>query len=117
MTHWTDRAACRDHDPEMWFDLGAHSHDPHPLALEICAQCPVTAECRDLAAEVDGSPSSSWGIWAGLTPAQRHDAEPCKRGHAMTPDNTYRSPAGKRCCKECRRAKQRERDQKRRASV
>lgn len=30
----------------------------------------------------------------------------CTRGHPFNPDNTYRSPGGKRHCRECRRINQ-----------
>lgn len=51
---WQDRAACRGHDPEIWFD-----EDRLERAVAICNTCPVIAECRDFGRR------STAGVWAG----------------------------------------------------
>lgn len=59
---WRSRAACRTTNPELFFSL------PSDLAgiaeaKQICAACPVRLECLRAA--------DSWGIWGGLTAAER----------------------------------------------
>lgn len=63
---WMDRARCRGYDPELWYDSDARD------AQRICSRCPVQAECDRFvqAVEPDGH-RTRWGVWAGLTPAQR----------------------------------------------
>lgn len=64
--HWDTRAACADHDPEMWW-----SADPleRSAARKICRnECPVRAECLDAAiARFDWTP----GIYADMDGDQR----------------------------------------------
>lgn len=65
---WLDRAACRDHDPELWFPVGDNSDNPAiEQAKTICRACPVLTAC---AAWVTANPQDH-GIWAGLTPKER----------------------------------------------
>ena len=70
MSTWTSRAACRGHDPELWFSDQAADRTK---ARRICARCPIAADClRDaLAAEGDASEKTRSGIYAGTTPAER----------------------------------------------
>lgn len=62
--NWQDLAGCRGKDPELFFP------DPAPsapiAAKQICAGCPVTAQCMDYAIEHD-----ELGIWGGTTERQR----------------------------------------------
>ena len=61
---WAREGLCAQVDPEVWYpERGGHSHD----ALATCARCPVRAECADHALTV----GEEWGIWGGLTIAQR----------------------------------------------
>lgn len=66
---WRRRAACRDSDPELFFPhvSGRLPDDGvHPAvrkATDICATCPVTAECEAFAVAIPGV----YGIWAGRT--------------------------------------------------
>lgn len=39
---WRDRAACRDHDPELWFPLPSQTAT---TARAICVDCPVRQAC------------------------------------------------------------------------
>lgn len=57
---WMLRAACRDHDPELFFPL------PKDLptrreAKKICHRCPVIAECVLYAKELRVTD----GVWGG----------------------------------------------------
>ncbi|HVN10771.1 MAG TPA: WhiB family transcriptional regulator [Kineosporiaceae bacterium] len=54
---WQDEAACAGtDDPAFVADAVA---DALP-ALEMCAHCPVTAECF-----TDGRRRGGWGVWGG----------------------------------------------------
>jgi WhiB family transcriptional regulator, redox-sensing transcriptional regulator len=59
---WWDHAACRGHDPNMWFPK--HADTPHVAAKAkaICAACPVAAQC--LQAGIDQQ--EFYGIWGGV---------------------------------------------------
>lgn len=61
---WTDRARCRDEDPELFFARGLADAKP---AIRVCTRCPVRDECLDyaLSHEIDH------GVWGGLTERQR----------------------------------------------
>lgn len=55
---WTDAAACRDADTDMWF---SHRTADQIAAKQVCQVCPVRPECLAYALEhgIDG------GIWGG----------------------------------------------------
>lgn len=58
---WMADAACRGHDPRLWFpERGA---DVRP-AKQICATCPVAGECAEAGA-------GEVGIWGGLSARER----------------------------------------------
>jgi hypothetical protein len=74
---WRAHAACRDEDPELFFPTGTTG----PLvaaqtraALDVCAVCPVRAECLE-----EALARIPYGIAGGLTEAQR---DQLKRGRA-----------------------------------
>ena len=55
-----DQAACKGHDPELWFPPKGQTH----IALEaqiICFGCPVRKECKDY----KEATASAYGMWAG----------------------------------------------------
>lgn len=57
------QAACRDHDPELWFSGKPYEQ---AAALAICRSCPVIGECRRFADEhnrINGYQLQ--GIWGG----------------------------------------------------
>lgn len=61
--NWRHRAACRDHDSELWFSAKPRERE---TALAICRSCPVVGECRAFAESLDrisGLPLQ--GIWGG----------------------------------------------------
>ncbi|MGE5136756.1 MAG: WhiB family transcriptional regulator, partial [Gemmatimonadota bacterium] len=51
------RAACRDHDPELWFPRNGDGSK----AIAICATCPEKAPCLKWAIEHH----ARHGIWGG----------------------------------------------------
>jgi WhiB family redox-sensing transcriptional regulator len=63
------RAACRDHDPELWFPngTGPHYHAQIQQAKSICNTCPVRPACAQLAIET----GEAEGVWGGLDPSER----------------------------------------------
>lgn len=65
---WMDRAACLDHDPELWHPVSAN--DPAAKARAICRECPVSIPCLERAMEMrDWEPQT---ILAGLDGVERH---------------------------------------------
>lgn len=69
---WTLKGACRDHPhPEWWMHTtGAPLKSPdsyYDEARDVCAGCPVKAECGNYAVTTD----QQFGMWGGLTPKQR----------------------------------------------
>lgn len=71
---WRADAACRGHDPDLWFPVVVSERgrrlgalEVAPEAVAICWSCPVDNECLDFAVP---RPSIE-GIWAGTTTADR----------------------------------------------
>lgn len=62
---WTNRAACRATDPDLFFPLTWDG--PHQPAVRICSNCVVQPRCLEWALEA-GEPD---GVWGGTTPAER----------------------------------------------
>lgn len=98
---WRDLAACRDHDPSMWFPewslFGSKTRGPidawsySPDAADICATCPAAEPCLAYALHrnVDG-------IWAATTPIERRQLRRRYRIHLVAdpdPFTTTEEPA------------------------
>lgn len=65
---WEAYAACRDHDPELFFPLTETTSSPLvEEAKQVCTSCPVRPDCHDW---VTANPQE-YGIWAGLTSKER----------------------------------------------
>ena len=62
---WRDSAACRGHDPDLWFPVRGGGN---AAALAICGGCPVRAECGEYGLSL--GPHEP-GIWGGLSWKQR----------------------------------------------
>ena len=70
---WRDAAACRHHDPEMWFP---HESAPAKPAKDICNdQCPVRVECLQFALDQ----RIGHGIWGGLGTTERDKLRKAKK--------------------------------------
>ena len=65
ISHWTEIAACKGVDPNIFFPELGESVEP---AKAICARCTVTAECLEYSFTL-GSPC--FGIWGGLSARER----------------------------------------------
>lgn len=68
---WVGRAACSDHDPEIWFPTGSGEVAQRQIeqAREVCRTCPtdVLMSCLNYAVTT----GQDHGVWAGTTPEQR----------------------------------------------
>lgn len=69
---WRQQAACRGKDPEMFFDP-----DQTSQAAEVCAGCPVIADCRADQLAFEKASSSCYrlyasGVTGGLSGRQRN---------------------------------------------
>lgn len=61
---WMAGAACREHDPDLWFPVaGMHN----AVAQAICDSCPVRERCADYAEDM----REQHGVWGGLNVEQR----------------------------------------------
>lgn len=58
---WVTKAACRGHDPRLWFPEKTGPNSGHE-GQKICSTCPVRGECK-LDADSRNEP---FGIWGGL---------------------------------------------------
>ena len=67
MTDWTERAACRGADPELFFPPSEGHGKLIEQAKAFCKRCPVMDECRADALRRD----EKWGIWGGTTHTER----------------------------------------------
>jgi len=67
---WADRALCAEVGPELFYP--GKGGDVRP-AKRVCMACEVRAECLEyaLAHSEDQYDAGSFGIWGGLSPAQR----------------------------------------------
>lgn len=65
-TDWRDQAACRGHDPELWFPDPGETFKRRE-AIAICDTCPVLTPCA-IEAHNKHIPH---GIWGGQTAKQR----------------------------------------------
>ena len=64
---WTEHAACRTVDPELWFPIKGNT-TTGKLAQQICQTCPVIAPCLSYAM---AQGYDCEGIWGGTTAAER----------------------------------------------
>lgn len=69
MPEWTERAACRGLDPELFFPIGTVGPALEEVseAKAVCRRCPVRSECLDWALRM----GEAHGIWGGTTPEER----------------------------------------------
>lgn len=68
---WYHAAACRDVDVSVFYpldnDRGVLAQRRAMQAKQICRTCPVIEICRTVALTT----GEKYGIWGGLTPAER----------------------------------------------
>lgn len=84
---WRERALCGrlDAEPDDWFPkiygsstTAERVRDP----LEACGWCPVREDCLRTALQLEAGMAAAdrHGIWGGLTPQQRAELDPERRG-------------------------------------
>lgn len=68
---WRDNAACIGHE-DLFYSLEEEvkgdRRKKEAQAKEVCATCPVLNTCRTFALETE----ELYGVWGGLTEAERH---------------------------------------------
>ncbi len=66
---WLDRAACRDHNPELFFPMSAVGPGRAQAedAKRVCRTCPVLAECLEWAI----ASAIPFGVLGGLSEEER----------------------------------------------
>jgi WhiB family redox-sensing transcriptional regulator len=121
---WRVDAACNGLDPDLFFPEKGETSKP---AKQVCAGCPVKAECLSMAVELN----LSFGIFGGLSARERRVVrrergitpplpprpETCVNGHELTDETATRSHYGGWRCKVCDRAYQRRAAARRRAEA
>lgn len=68
-TSWRQSAACRGHDPELFFPIGKTglALAETQRAKALCAGCPVRPSCLAFALET----RQEYGIWGGYDEDER----------------------------------------------
>ncbi|MET8864643.1 WhiB family transcriptional regulator [Nonomuraea sp. NPDC004580] len=66
---WSDRAACRTADPELFFPLTYNDAKQIKRAKSFCHACPALQDCLNYA--LDNPDRTTDGIWGGTTPEER----------------------------------------------
>lgn len=78
---WRHYAACRDHDPELFFPIGVTgpAMDQLAEAKAVCDGCPVRCLCLEWAvlAGVDH------GVWGGMSEDERRALRRRTRRHQL----------------------------------
>lgn len=81
---WQLQAACRGVDSAVFFppdnERGRARHRRERAAKRFCGQCPVIEQCAVHALGVQ----EPYGVWAGMTPAERDDAAGRPRRRSRT---------------------------------
>jgi len=72
---WMRSAACANVDPELFFP--ANSRQPATEAKEVCAGCPVRAECLEYSLVNE----EEYGVWGGLAEKERRQLLNQRRHH------------------------------------
>jgi hypothetical protein len=63
---WATEAVCQAFEPSLFFTESKTGVD---RAKSVCGRCPVRVECLDMARRAEDG--SRYGIYGGLTPAER----------------------------------------------
>lgn len=77
---WQYQGACREADPSIFFhpegERGQARRNRDNKAVEICRSCPVLMQCREQALAAQ----EPYGVWGGLTEADREEYLLASRG-------------------------------------
>lgn len=118
---WREHAACRSMGPHFFFpERGEETRN----AKKVCAACPVSADCLELAL----TNNEHYGIWGGKSERARRRLRQdravdvlaerptaCPNGHEYTAANTIYQHAGAVRCRTCKQAEDREYQRRRKA--
>ena len=79
---WRDIAACRHHDPELFFPIAAAGPalDQAEQAKQVCQRCPAREPCLRWALDR----GVAFGIWGGATEDERRAMRDAPRAAATT---------------------------------
>lgn len=70
---WMADAACKDYPTDLFFPAkGGTAVEQVEYAKAICASCFVLQDCRDFILADHPRYEDDYGIYAGLTPEDRH---------------------------------------------
>jgi WhiB family transcriptional regulator, redox-sensing transcriptional regulator len=67
---WRQRAACRGRDTGVWFPSPSDRF-ALDVAKQVCASCPVRPDCLAYALTLEAHDWPLFGVWGGLTAAER----------------------------------------------
>jgi hypothetical protein len=87
---WMEQANCAGYE-DVYDELADAAWGPNlRLARELCAACPVQAECLQFALDSERAfgpyNQHRYGVYAGTTPAQRKVLSGCKPKRVLTPE-------------------------------
>lgn len=87
-TDWWEQAVCARVDPEVWFPASRRIAELN-RAKELCADCPVRAQCLDEAMRAEGAAGASnrSGVFGGQSPTARrrlYETDPVRWGGPPT---------------------------------
>lgn len=72
MENWTDYAACRGMDTNIWFPIGAPGSEGYDRdaerARDVCRTCPAMIDCLFWALD---HPDQALGVWGGMDEHER----------------------------------------------
>lgn len=69
MSDWYQKAKCKGKHMEFWYPPvdASNPQQYYFVAKTACDRCPVWDEC------LEAGMDEQWGMWGGLTPAERKD--------------------------------------------
>ncbi|MFJ3923066.1 WhiB family transcriptional regulator [Streptomyces sp. NPDC090022] len=72
--HWAANSLCAQTYPALFFPERGEDNTT-AVSKQICRRCPVIEECLAEAMRQEGTASHShrYGVWGGLSPAERAD--------------------------------------------
>jgi Transcription factor WhiB len=94
---WQGRAGCLGVPLEVFFNVGPASVRSFDGAREICAACPVIADCREMTdrAERGLTRGYLYGSVGGETPTERARRRSCSGSKSNTPTEPRDETAGR----------------------
>lgn len=95
-TDWQAQAACRDHDPRLWFPERTGPQKTSK-AVQICDECPVKDACHADAERRD----EPFGIWGGKPRKGTSLGKPHRHVNPRSPAERARTELATSKCVEC----------------